>query len=120
MADTLHSTEKVSVAALMGVILRRKLSRTIDIKWLVENEVYAKNIIALSREQGLADLDKYTDQFEMLMFGKSKITPPVLENQHFIKVDISSNKQSTISSDENEFDDIDEVESSNKYIGGLR
>lgn len=120
MVDTLHSTEKVSVAALISVILRRKISRTIDIKWLVENEVYAKSIIALSREQGLADLNEYTDHFEMLMFGKLSNTRPALESQHYAENDMSITKKSSIPSVENESDDIGEMVDPKMYIGGLR
>lgn len=46
------NSEKLSVAALISVILRRKINRTIDVKWLVTNDAYAQEIIKPCREQG--------------------------------------------------------------------
>lgn len=120
MADTVHSTEKVSVAALISVILRRKISRTIDIKWLVENEAYAKSIIALSREQGLTDLNEYADHFEMLMFGKLSTTPLALDNSRATKNETAIFKKTVTSSFEDEPEDTDEVIDPHKYVGGIR
>ena len=41
--------EKTSVAALISVILRRKLGRVVDVKWLIKNEAYAKeDVLACS------------------------------------------------------------------------
>ncbi|MDI1298517.1 hypothetical protein [Methylotenera sp.] len=120
MAETLHSTEKVSVAALISVILRRKISRTIDIKWLVENEAYAKNIIALSREQGLTDLNKYVDRFEILMFGKLS-TPTAVEKSSATKNESTAFKKIlTPSYEEEESEDTTEVMDPHKYVGGIR
>lgn len=119
MEDTIHSTEKVSVAALISVILRRKISRTIDIKWLVENEAYAKSIIALSREQGLTDLNEYADHFEILMFGKLS-TPPVLDNSRTTKNETAVFKKTVTPSFEDEPEDTDEVIDPHKYVGGIR
>ena len=65
------SSEKVSVAALISVILRRKINRTIDVKCLVTNDAYAQEIIKLCREQGQNDLTEYADRLEQLTFGKS-------------------------------------------------
>ena len=120
MADTLHSTEKVSVAALISVILRRKISRTIDIKWLVENEAYAKSIIALSREQGLTDLNEYVDHFEILMFGKLSTTQPVLENTSVSKNETTAFKKTQTPSFEEEAEESSEVIDPHKYVGGIR
>jgi hypothetical protein len=114
MVDTLHGTEKLSAAALISVILRRKISRTIDIKWLIENEAYAKSIIALSREQGLTDLNEYVDHFEMLMFGKLSNSKSIKENQYDIKNNSSIPPQTSDSDEEVEMAD------SSMYIGGLR
>ncbi len=120
MAETLHSTEKVSVAALISVILRRKISRTIDIKWLVENEVYAKNIIALSREQGLADLNEYVDHFEILMFGKLSTTQAVLVSSSATKNETTAFKKTQTPSFEEEDEDTSEIIDPHKYVGGIR
>lgn len=70
----MSENEKTSVAALISVILRRNLGRTIDVKWLVKNEAYAREIISLSREQGLDDLTSYANNLENLMFGAFKPT----------------------------------------------
>ena len=43
------SSEKVSVVALISIILRRKINRTIDVEWLVKNDAYAQEIIKLCR-----------------------------------------------------------------------
>ena len=120
MAETLHSTEKVSVAALISVILRRKISRTIDIKWLVENEAYAKNIIALSREQGLTDLNEYVDHFEILMFGKVTTTTPVSENFRPTKSETPAFRKTQIPPFEEEDEETSEVIDPHKYVGGIR
>ncbi len=114
MTDALHSNERLSVAALMSVTLRRKISRTIDVKWLIENEAYAKSMIALSREQGLADLNEYADHFEMLMFGKLSTTKTASANPPDIKND------SPITAIESEADEAGQVVDSSMYIGGLR
>jgi hypothetical protein len=68
----MSDTEKISVAALISVILRRKLGRTIDVQWLVKDAAYARAIINLSREQGLDDLTGYANKLELLIFGESK------------------------------------------------
>jgi hypothetical protein len=114
MVDTLHGTEKLSAAALISVILRRKISRTIDIKWLIENEAYARSIIALSREQGLTDLNEYVDHFEMLMFGKLSTKKSTKEHQHDIKNNMS------IPAHNSDSDEEVEIADSRMYIGGLR
>ncbi|MDI1362339.1 hypothetical protein [Methylotenera sp.] len=119
MADTLHSTEKVSVAALISVILRRKISRTIDIKWLVENEAYAKNIIALSRDQGLNDLNEYVDHFEILMFGKLSTSLATVENSNATKNESTAFKKTQTPSFE-EDEESSEVIDPHKYVGGIR
>jgi len=67
----MSETEKTSVAALISVILRRKANRIIDVKWLVKNQEYAREIINLSREQGQDDLNEYASHLEKLMFGAS-------------------------------------------------
>jgi hypothetical protein len=120
MAETLHSTEKVSVAALISVILRRKISRTIDIKWLVENEVYAKNIITLSREQNLTDLNEYVDHFELLMFGKLSTAALAVENSNAVKNEAMAFKKTLSPAFSEEAEDTNEVIDTHKYVGGIR
>ena len=75
----MSATEKLSVAALIGVILRRRINRTIDVKWLVENDAYAREIIKISREQKLEDLNEYADHLEQLISGEAKpVAKPVI------------------------------------------
>lgn len=66
-----QEAEKTSIAALMSVILRRKLNRTVDVKWMVKNQDYAREVIRISRELDVADLNGYADHFEKLMFAPS-------------------------------------------------
>lgn len=66
----MSDSDKTSVAALMSVVFRRKHNRTIDVKWLVKNEEYAREIIRISREEGPTELVEYANHFEQLMFGK--------------------------------------------------
>lgn len=120
MADTTHSTEKLSVAALISVMLRRQISRTIDVKWLLENEVYARKIISLCREQELADLNEHADHFEILMFGKLSIAPPELQKTAPINKEIEIIKRPIDSSADFEPEESDEIIDTHKYVGGLR
>ena len=64
------TTEKMSIAALLSVNLRRKANRTIDVQWLLENDEYALEVIKFTRAQGQADLTEYANTLEKLIFGK--------------------------------------------------
>ena len=120
----MSATEKLSVAALIGVILRRRINRTIDVKWLVENEMYAREIIRLSREQKLEDLNEYADHLEKLMFGDTKpiaaaAFQPTKSVAEIAKADI--NEWLKEAEPESEMEDEDDaVLDASKYIGGLR
>ena len=118
----MSNTERMSVAALISVILRRKINRTIDVKWLIENEAYAREIIGLCREQNLANLIEYADHLERFMFPKAALkltglapttfqtkSPTIQAITKPIAVDIT---------DETEVEE--EIMNSNKYVGGLR
>ena len=115
-----NSTERLSVGALISVILRRKINRTIDVKWLVENEVYAHEIIKLCREQGMDDLNEYADHLEQLMFGDSKAA--VVEKAAVPKPEtVKKELPDWINALEEEEAAEEDVEvDPNKYIGGLR
>ena len=111
------SSEKVSVAALISVILRRKINRTIDVKWLVANDAYAQEIIKLCREQGQNDLTEYADRLDQLTFGKSSAAAASFAVTESLKA-----KPSLLEYDDTE-DELDETEDkldTSKYIGGLR
>ena len=116
----MSSTEKLSVGALIGVILRRKINRTIDVKWLVENETYAREIIGLCREQGQDDLNQYALHLETLMFGESaasQIVAKAKATEEAGKYDVTNWAHiPNAEGEENE----DEVIDDSKYIGGLR
>lgn len=115
------TTEKLSVAALISVILRRKVNRTIDVKWLVENDAYAQEIIRLCREQGMPDLAEYADHLEKLMF--SKITQVT---SNFVPTETQRTKAFITETRKQEFaeppaeSDEDIAPDPSKYVGGLR
>jgi hypothetical protein len=120
MVDT-TSTEKLSVAALISVMLRRQISRTIDVKWLLENEIYARKIISLCREQGLAELNEHADHFEVLMFGKLSIALPELQKIEPInKAEITKRPLSSSTEIEIESEESEEVLDPHRYVGSLR
>ena len=111
------SSEKVSVAALISVILRRKINRTIDVKWLITNDAYAREIIKLCREQSQDDLTEYADRLDQLTFGKS-IAPA----ERFAVAESLKAMPAFVEYDNTE-DDYDEAEDkldTSKYVGRLR
>ena len=111
------SSEKVSVAALISVILRRKINRTIDVKWLVTNDAYAQEIIKLCREQGQDDLTEYADRLDQLTFGKSSMPAAIFAVTESLKA-----KSALLEYDdtEDEFDEAEDKLDNGKYVGGLR
>lgn len=106
-----HEAEKTSVAALMSVILRRKLNRMVDVKWLVKNHEYAREVIRISRELDMSDLNGYTDHFEQLMFGEKSEANKAKEVSN-----VSSSYESSRSLNQ-ETQLADDVQ---RYIGHLR
>ena len=110
--------EKTSVAALISVILRRKLGRVVDVKWLIKNEAYANEIIKLSREQGLDDLTSYANNLEALMFGAINpiVSAAVTKTNTEIGVRIPSDTKVAIKDDDDGEKELD----LSKYIGHLR
>ena len=118
------SSDIVSVAALISVKLRREINRTIDVKWLVANEVYAKEIIKICRERSIEELTEYANHLEKLMFGSGTTSSingfsdkpkPVLIETNAKKEQINYYKD-----DESEPDELDGKLDPSKYIGGLR
>ena len=104
--------DKTSVAALMSVILRRKLNRTVDVKWLVKNHEYAREVLRISRELDMPDLNRYADHLEELMFGHGSDTHKAKETGDDLPVAESSRSTGT-----------EEAQLSNdtkRYIGHLR
>ncbi len=70
----MSDSEKMSIASLMYVSLRRLTSRIIDVEWMMHNQDYAKEIIALARRQGNVELQHYAERMEELLGGKT--SPP--------------------------------------------
>lgn len=119
----MSSTEKLSVGALIGVILRRKINRTIDVKWLVENEDYAREIIGLCRDQGQDDLNEYALHLEKLMFGENSITPLTSPKVKVVAEEPSKRDVTDWAHEpdpESETDEEEGMIDASKYIGGLR
>lgn len=113
----MSEAEKTSVAALISVILRRKANRVIDVKWLVKNQDYAREIINLCHEQGQDDLNEYASHLESLMFGAIAAAPviakPVVEAPPPEKATPVWNEEEIAEDDGGEIDP-------SKYVGHLR
>lgn len=122
------NSDKVSVAALISVILRRKINRTIDVVWLVTNDVYAREIIQLCHAQGLTELSEYADHLNKLMFGVEIPATSNLANNIAAQPAKEVNEQPALLRDSDSYFDDSEEEvdesiskvASNKYVGGLR
>jgi hypothetical protein len=118
------SSDIVSIAALISVKLRRETSRTIDVKWLVTNEVYAKEIIKLCREQSIDELAEYANHLDKLMFGAkpSASNHTLSDKPKPALIDAITKKEelSYYEEDETEQNELDGKLDSSKYIGGLR
>ncbi|MEZ0316109.1 MAG: hypothetical protein ACAH10_04385 [Methylophilaceae bacterium] len=110
----MSDTEKSSVAALISVILRRKINRVIDVKWLVKNPEYAREIINISRELDLSDLNDYASHLENLMFGS--VTASAVKPK---PVDEEIPKNPAQIDGGNDEDNVGEIDPS-KYVGSLR
>ena len=122
------SSDKVSLAALISVILRRKINRTIDVVWLVTNEIYAKEIIHLCHAQGLTELSEYADHLNKAIFGVEVPAAINLANNNATLPAQETTEQNILLRDSDSYfdeteEDVDESinkVSSNKYVGGLR
>ncbi len=122
------NSDKVSVAALISVILRRKINRTIDVVWLVTNDVYAREIIQLCHAQGLTELSEYADHLNKLMFGVEIPATSNLANNIAAQSAKEVAEQPVLLRDSDSYFDESEEEidesiskvASNKYVGGLR
>jgi hypothetical protein len=112
----MSDNEKISVAALISVILRRKIGRTIDVQWLIKDPTYAKEIINLSRNQGLDDLTGYANKLESFFLENKAIKEvakaPVAETNKILPT-------TKVGFEEEEEVDETKIDLS-KYIGHLR
>jgi hypothetical protein len=114
----MSDNEKISVAALISVILRRKIGRTIDVQWLIKDRTYAMEIINLSRKQGLDDLTGYANKLETFFLEnnalKEVIKTPVAETNKIFST-------TQVGFEEEAEDEVDETKIDlSKYIGHLR
>jgi hypothetical protein len=115
----MSENEKISVAALISVILRRKVGRTIDVQWLIKDATYAREIINLSRNQGLDDLTSYANKLEALFFDNSAANTVAKPSVAEVNKAIVGMKTILEEEPEEEFDET-KVDLSKKYIGHLR
>ncbi len=119
----MSDSDKTAVAALISVILRRKANRVIDVKWLVKNQEYAREIIQLSREQGQDDLNDYASHLEKLMFGDNSAaqTPPGAGKPKAVSDSLDKSPVSNWSEADGD-EDSNAASSINlgKYVGSLR
>lgn len=110
----MNESEKISIANLLYVNLRRQTNRIIDVQWLVQNAVYAREIIDFAHKQGAGEVLHYADRLEEIVFGAgsqpTKTTVIPLEEEAVVdEVDVVYQEQ-------------EDVESANSrpYIGTLR
>jgi hypothetical protein len=106
MNDRDIAAEKTAIAAHLYIALRRKINRVIDVEWLVRNEDYAREVIAIARKPGLEELASHINRLEELVFGPKVIEAPV-EPEPRIE-------------EEEELDDLALDTGVKQYIGTLR
>ena len=110
----MSDNEKISVAALISVILRRKIGRTIDVQWLIKDPTYAKEIINLSKKQGLDDLTGYANKLETF-FSENNASKEVT------KVPVAETNKMFSATKVGFEEEVDETKIDlSKYIGHLR
>jgi len=114
----MSDNEKISLAALISVILRRKIGRTIDVQWLIKDATYAREIITLSRSQGLDDLTGYANKLEALFFEKNAIKSPN-KSAPVEHSKVATEGKALLEEDVEEEIDESKIDLS-KYIGHLR
>lgn len=94
MSDRDSTAEKMAIAAHLYITFRRRLNRVIDVEWLVRNEEYAGEIIAMARKLGLQELASYINRLEELVFGKPQPVlaqpAPIFEDEDSLAGEIDS------------------------------
>ena len=108
----MSESEKTAIAAHLYVTLRRKLNRLIDVEWLLKNEDYAREVIGMSRQQGLEDLAHYADRMEEMIFGRILVKRPIEPKLDVVPKIVAESAQSSHGSEGDE--------STKRYIGTLR
>jgi hypothetical protein len=104
----MNESEKLSVAGLISIALRRKLNRVIDVEWMLHNEDYAREVMRIARKQDMTELTHYAERMEELIFGKAAAVQSVPIAQD------TKREPSTVNDVE------DEVVIESQYIGALR
>lgn len=61
--------ERFGIATRLFVLLKRRMNRSIDTVWLMENTEYALEIVRLCRSTGEEELVKAGDRLEQLTLG---------------------------------------------------
>ncbi len=69
----MNESEKMSIATLIYVAMRRQANRIIDVEWMLCNETYAREVIVLARKQGAPELQHYAERMEEAIFGKGEL-----------------------------------------------
>ena len=67
--------EKRAVISYIYVNLRRKLKRTIDVEWALQNQPYAEEVIRLCRGARLDDLEHYAGRLEAMISRHEDASP---------------------------------------------
>ncbi|MDT7834668.1 hypothetical protein [Aquabacterium sp. OR-4] len=63
----LLESERLGLAAHLHVALRRKLGRVTDVEWLTRDAAYAREILALARDCGHADVQECGRKLELAL-----------------------------------------------------
>ena len=76
----MNETQRLAIAALMHVTLRRKTGRVTDTEWMARNAEYAAEIVRYARERArddaLPELAELADRLEQAMFPKPPAPAP--------------------------------------------
>lgn len=60
-------SERLGLAAHLHVALRRRLGRVTDVEWLIRDATYAREILALARDCGHADVQECARKLELAL-----------------------------------------------------
>jgi hypothetical protein len=63
-----QENEAFALMSRLHVVLRREVSRVIDIKYMAINPEYCRNVLEFARDLGRSDIDTLADKLEYLYF----------------------------------------------------
>lgn len=76
----MHESDRLSVAAHLHVLLRRKVGRVTDTEWMAANTDYALEIVRFARERARSDqlpeLNEWADRLERLTLAAAAAPAP--------------------------------------------